>query len=163
MTDTEKKVVKTYRPVEPSVNLFENIPQEQRSYSTTQDKVHGERKFVYYFFIPTTNEEAMARYKCSMKDLIEQGITNKSYSLKFADIIKAMNERGASEQEIADEVQKAMDGMTYEKKAREPKAQVSVLKAKASKADADDAAARELGYANVAELIANVKTRKAKK
>lgn len=150
---TEKKETKTYRPVEPSVSLFENIPQDQRADGSTQDKAN-DRKFVYYYLVPKTDEEAQARYGCNLANLIGEGVRNASYRLKFKDMIDAMNERNAGEQEIADAVQGMMDDLSC---APRPKVERVKTAQDAKEKRALDQAAQAEGFASIHEQIEYLK------
>lgn len=69
-------------------------------------KEKGLQTYEVYWLIPDSDEESQERYKCSLKDLIGQGVRNLStrpnYQLEFVDNV-LVNDGHAKCQALADE------------------------------------------------------------
>jgi hypothetical protein len=150
MAEQDKKATIEYDLVEPDVGLFEKISQDRRGSASTTDKT-SQKRYVYYYAIPKTDQEAQDRYKANLSTIINAGLTNRSYGLGFKDLIKAASDRGASHQEIANEVQKLVDSMTFER-------QVSVGKGAKAKAGAFDSLAGKYGVDTSGKSAAEIMT-----
>ena len=144
----ETKAVVVLREVE-NIEALEAVPQSKRAVTYIKD-TPNERKFAICALIPENDEEAQARYACSVHDLISKGVVQLMYSIK-ASAIKAELESGADEATISKNLQAMADEKTNESTRQPGKA--AETRKKASQLDQLLAMANAKGFDSVEDYI----------
>lgn len=148
--DTKKKEVNYHA----NTKAAEAIPQAKRLVTNIGFKRGATDKYEIYFVIPETDEEAKARYDCTLKDLVEMGVRKISTSPDYPSVM--FNDDGSLKPHGHENGQALADNYRVGRKSAGP-----TQKAKAAKLDALEAAAEAAGI-NLEEFIAKAKA-KAKK
>ena len=131
------------------------IDQAKRLVTNIGFKRGAEDKYEIYFLIPDSDEEAKARYDCSLADLIEMGVRKISTSPDYPTVM--FDEEGNLKEGGHAAGQALADGYTVGRKSAGPS-----VKAKAAEHDALLAAAADAGV-DIAAVIAAAKAKKNRK
>ena len=148
---TPKKVVNHFA----NMDAAGKIEQAKRLVTHIGFKRGAEDKYEIYFLIPDTDEEAKARYDCTLANLIEMGVRKISTSPDYPTVM--FDEAGNLKEGGHEAGQALADGYTVGRKSAGPG-----VKAKAAERDALYAAAEEAGV-DIAAVIAAAKAKKARK